>query len=75
MRFFNQQHKYYCGIDLHTKTIYVCIMDQAGQIVLHQNLPVDSDSLLKLIMPFMPDIVISVECIFPAWAGLNPFAN
>jgi transposase len=64
MRFYNQQHQYYCGIDLHTKTMYVCILDQSGEIVVHQNMPVDSECLLKVIMPFMPDIVIAVECIF-----------
>ena len=74
MRFYNQQHKYYCGIDLHTKTMYVCILDQSGQIVLHQNMPVDSESLLKLIMPFMPDIVISVECIF-TWYWIADFCS
>ena len=72
MRFYNQQHKYYCGIDLHTKTMYVCILDQDGQIVVHQNLPVDSNCLLKLIMPFMSDIVISVECIF-TWYWIADF--
>lgn len=74
MRFYNHQHKYYCGIDLHTKTMYVCILDQSGQIVLHQNIPVDSNSLLKLIMPFMPDIVISVECIF-TWYWIADFCK
>ncbi len=72
MRFYNQQHKYYCGIDLHTKTMYVCILDQDGKIVVHQNLPVDSNCLLKLIMPFMSDIVISVECIF-TWYWIADF--
>lgn len=31
MRFYNRQHQYYCGIDLHVKTMYVCILDGAGQ--------------------------------------------
>ena len=30
MRFYNQQHKYYCGIDLHARKMYVCIIDQKG---------------------------------------------
>ena len=25
------QHKYYCGIDLHTKKMYICILDSTGQ--------------------------------------------
>ena len=64
MRFYNEQHQDYCGIDLHTKSMYVCILNQSGEIILHQNMDVDSDTLLKTIIPFMPDIIIAVECIF-----------
>ena len=39
MRFYNHQHQYYCGIDLHVKTMYVCILDGAGQILVHRNVP------------------------------------
>ena len=28
MRFYTQQHQYYCGIDLHARSMYLCIMDQ-----------------------------------------------
>jgi len=74
MRFYNKQHKYYCGIDLHTKTMYVCILNQAGEIVLHQNIPADADQLLKTILPYMPDIVIAVECIF-TWYWIADFCE
>ena len=30
MRFYNRQHRHYCGIDLQVKTMYVCILDAAG---------------------------------------------
>ncbi len=33
MRFYTKQHKYYCGIDLHTKKMYVCILNSDGDIV------------------------------------------
>jgi hypothetical protein len=36
MNFYTQQHKHYCGIDLHAKAMYVCILDQAGTW-LHQD--------------------------------------
>ncbi len=29
MRFYTGQHRHYCGIDLHTRTMYVCILDLA----------------------------------------------
>ena len=64
MRFYNQQHRHYCGIDLHTKSMYVCVVSQSGNIVLHQNMPVDSEALLQALTPFMPDVVVAVECVF-----------
>src|SRR4051794_19979301 len=30
MRFYNDQHRHYCGVDLHTKRMYLCILDQEG---------------------------------------------
>jgi transposase len=64
MRFYTQQHSHYCGIDLHARTMYLCILNQAGAIVLHRNMRTDPDSLLKAIAPFRDNIVIGVECIF-----------
>jgi hypothetical protein len=29
MRFDNPQHPFYCGIDLHARAMYVCILNQA----------------------------------------------
>ena len=39
MRFYSQQHRFYCGIDLHARLLAVCIDDQAGAIVLQTQLP------------------------------------
>jgi len=30
MGFYNRQHRHYCGIDLHVKTMYVCILGATG---------------------------------------------
>ena len=35
MRFYTEQNKYYWGIDLHARKMYVCILDQAGRIRVH----------------------------------------
>ena len=37
MKFYNQQHEFYCGIDLHAKTMYVCVVDHQGKKRLHRN--------------------------------------
>jgi hypothetical protein len=31
MRFYNQQHRFCCGVDLHARTIYLCILNQASR--------------------------------------------
>ncbi|MHA2284181.1 MAG: IS110 family transposase, partial [Promethearchaeota archaeon] len=74
MRFHTKQHPYYCGIDLHTKTMYVCIVDQAGKTLYHYNLPVSTNSLLPVIKPYLPDMVIAVECIF-TWYWIADFCT
>jgi transposase len=64
MRFYTKQHPFYCGIDLHARTMYVCILNQAGEIVVHRNMPTSPEALLKTIAPYRDQIVIAVECIF-----------
>ena len=38
MRFYNTQHPFYCGIDLHARMMYVCILNQSGEILVHRNM-------------------------------------
>jgi predicted NBD/HSP70 family sugar kinase len=64
MRFYTNQYKYYCGIDLHTRKMYVCILDEKGEIREHRNLKTDRDAFLKAVAPYREDIVVAVECIF-----------
>jgi transposase len=64
MKFYIKQHEYYCGIDLHARCLYLCILNQAGEIVLHKNIKANPDALLKAIEPFRSDLVIGVECMF-----------
>jgi transposase len=64
MRFYTKQHQTYCGIDLHARTMYVCILNQAGEMLVHQNMKATPDTLLRTIAPYRDDIVVAVECIF-----------
>jgi transposase len=64
MRFYTQQHKAYCGIDLHARSMYVCILSQDGEILLHRNMKTSPETLLKAIAPYREDLVVAVECIF-----------
>ena len=31
MRTYNQPHAYYCGVDLHARSLYVYVLDDAGR--------------------------------------------
>jgi hypothetical protein len=64
MRFYNTQHRFYCGIDLHAKTMHVCILAHDGDVVFDDNLPCHFETFLKVISPFrdppcarVPDLV------------------
>ena len=37
-RFYTTQHPFYCGIDLHARSMYVCIVNDAGDILVHRNM-------------------------------------
>jgi transposase len=44
--------------------MYVCILDQAGKILVHKNILTSPQAFLRIIEPFLPDVAVSVECIF-----------
>jgi len=69
MKVYNEQHAYYCGIDLHARMMYVCILDNTGKKVYHKNIPCKPERFLQVIAPFRKDIVVGVECIF-SWYWL-----
>jgi transposase len=64
MRFYTKQHRHYCGIDLHARTMYLCILDQTGEVLVHRNLKSSPGAFLHAIAPYREDLVVAVECIF-----------
>ena len=68
-RFYTTQHPLYCGIDLHARTMYVGILDQAGEPLVHRNMTATPEALLKTIAPSREPIVLAAACLLP-WDGL-----
>ena len=64
MRFSTKQHQFYCGIDVHARTMCVCILNRDGEILVHRNLPAGPDPFLKAIAPYREDVVVCVACLF-----------
>jgi hypothetical protein len=65
MRFYTKPHPFYCGIDLHARTMYVCLLSQDGEVMLHRHMQARPDALLKAIAPYRDAMVIAVACLFP----------
>jgi transposase len=64
MRFYNQAHAFYCGVDLHARTMYLCIFDHAGNIVLHHEVPAELGAFLEAVAPYRAGLVVACECLF-----------
>ena len=64
MRFDTHPHPFYCGIDLHARSMYVCILSHDGDIVLHRNMKAAPEAFLKALAPYRQGRVVAVECIF-----------
>jgi len=62
-RFYNTQHPCDCGIDLHARAMYVCILNQAGETLRHHHMKTTPEAFLNVMAPYRPDIVVAVECL------------
>lgn len=69
MRLYQQQHPFYCGVDLHARTMHVCIVDQIGTVLVHKNIECRPDRFLPLIRPYREGLAVAAECMF-AWYWL-----
>ncbi|MCK4422777.1 MAG: IS110 family transposase [Candidatus Omnitrophica bacterium] len=73
MNFYNPNTLFYCGIDLHARTIYICIMNKDRKILVHRQITNNAtDLFLKILQPYKHDLVIGAESTF-AWYWLADF--
>lgn len=64
MMLLNIDKKYYCGIDLHGKTMFTTVMDKSGSLLFHKNLPNSVPALLDALRPYRSDVAVGVESTF-----------
>jgi Transposase len=62
MRFDTQQHPCSCGIALHARGMYACIVNQEGEILLHRHMKAAPEPCLKAIAPCREGLVGAGEC-------------
>jgi transposase len=65
MKYYTSTTEFNCGIDLHARQMYVCVMDRQGKKLLHTNiLNNDFEYFLKLVAPYKHDLTVCCECMF-----------
>ena len=65
MKYHTSTTQYNCGIDLHARQMYVCVMDRQGKKLVHTNVrDNDFNYFLKLVEPYKHDLTVCCECMF-----------
>jgi len=44
--------------------MYVCILDGAGQVLVHRNVPSTPGAFLAIVAPYRTELVVAAECMF-----------
>jgi len=64
MKYYTSTTQFNCGIDLHSRQMYVCVMDREGKKLVHTNVKHnDFDYFLKLVAPYRHDLTVCCECM------------
>ena len=64
MKFAKIIAKYYCGVDLHASTMFVTVVDRAGNVLFRRNLKNDFETFRNCMRPFLPDLAVGVESTY-----------
>jgi len=65
MKYYCTTTEFNCGIDLHARQMYVCVMDRQGRKLVHCNVRNnDFQYFLKLIQPYRHSLTVCCECMF-----------
>jgi transposase len=65
MKYYSSTTEFNCGIDLHARQMYVCVMDRQGKKLVHTNVKHnDFEFFLKLVAPYRHSLTVCCECMF-----------
>jgi len=64
VRFYTERRAFYCGVDLHARWMYLCILSHEGEVVFHRNLAAGPEPFLQAVAPYRDGLVVGAECIF-----------
>src|SRR5262249_30003137 len=69
MRFYDRQHRFYCGVDLHARALALCVLDAQGQVVARLTVAASPQAVRDALAPYRQDVALACECLF-AWYWL-----
>ena len=65
MKYYTSTTEFNCGIDLHARQMYACVMDRQGKKLVHTNIAGnDWEYFLKRVKPYRHDLTVVSECTF-----------
>jgi transposase len=56
--------EFYCGVDVHPKKSYLCILDKSGEKRLGLNLKNNFDNFKETVNPFLPNLAVGCESTY-----------
>ncbi|HEY7314643.1 MAG TPA: hypothetical protein VH643_35165 [Gemmataceae bacterium] len=65
MRYFQPptDTRFYTGVDLHARALFLVVLDHTGQTRYARNLPANPQAFRKAIAPFRDGLVVACECM------------
>src|SRR5262245_32925842 len=55
--------RFYAGVDLHARALFVVVLDRDGRIVFARNLPAAPGPFLAAVAPFRDGLLVACECM------------
>src|SRR5262245_6973289 len=57
--------RFYAGVDLHARSLYLVVLDTNGQTHFGRNLPAHPEPFLRAVQPFRDGLLVACECVHP----------
>jgi transposase len=64
MRFYATEHRSYCGVDLHARTLALCALDAHGRVAFPGQGAARPDDFLRAAAPYRDGLAVACECLF-----------
>src|SRR5262245_57457507 len=74
IRYYSGQHRFYAGVDLHARSMFLHVLDDQGKTAFARDLPPRPDAFLDPFRPFRDGLVVGCERLFQK-AIRRPFSD